>query len=438
MDPKPNVLVVGHIRAQTLRELRAALPGRSVTRFRLTPENGHPGSAVPDSGDELADPGAEPEHQTDDEPAPQAGGPPAQAVPAESQPGIEPERVDLSTLQRNLEQRLEADPSIHYLLALGREAQELLTGTLRHRDDVYGFGNVAALKRCLQRGIEPDLSPLAGRLVSPAHVYEALPVTGRRRRGRRVLIGPDNHWGLATTLKGAIDAADVDLYAEAVAVGSAWPAPDALTQADWSVPEVRAALKRSLRRCTHFLATSDTPALPIRRRVRRASLAGFGHPTGTLSLDPRSSAWLPFPLPQGIWAERGSVDDRPRVLLLSDELPDGLPTLGDVTVQSLRDVPAVLQLPTARAAAIVVDLRSRPLPDPPVLAAMVNGATVISDLSDFEGVPFRARGADPWAVLQAELESGAGSPDEETRAYVREHHDGTATVATLMRHWRLS
>lgn len=359
---------------------------------------------------------------------------------------------------RNLKRRLRDHPEIKYALAIGEDAQRVLRSTLQDRTDVIGFGSVGALKRCVQRSTAIDLSDLGDRLVDPAYTFEAVaaaapPVSSTPSRVR-LLVGPDNQFGLATSLAQAVATHRPEISAISLSIGEAgFPADIMVSERDWESTEVRRKIRADTRSATHVLVTSDGAEFSGKRRARKRYLSGFTADSVVnpdFALDPRTSSehspWLPLVVPAGLLARRLRVSDTPArsLIIQSGSLSYGaarrLAAVGQFGMSELidvHDVDPVLRLQVAATCAFVLDLRQRPSPDAIVLAALAGGAIVVTDFSDWHGPveapPHTPRGSDAIVSLTQALASTSMLEDQRTasKEYVRLHHDGRRTVGAL-------
>ena len=381
------------------------------------------------------------------------------ALTGQTDPYVRPEKA--------LNQTLTDCPEINAVLALDADAQRIAHRALTDRTSVVGFGHLDPLVRAVKRSLILSLDDSANRLVDFRHVYEAEGDVDRGRPDRtavspHLVVGPGNLDGMATSIANAVAGGEL-ASAASFAIGEVGsPADVMLSSADWGVDSIRRGVRTELRSASHALITDpDLIDLFDAAHTKVSVLNRHGataNPKAGFTTDPAlvgpGCSWLPVPLPAGVFAvEPGPLSQRPRVLVIADgNLPPtaksdlaSVHASGAAQILNLADLPDPIRLQTGATCDFVLDLRDEPACEPPVVAALANGARLISDLtrwpSQIPQPPHVERGIDPARTLTQVLSSAdrgadpaaadVADPGSAGVEYARKYHDGQHTLAVL-------
>lgn len=416
-DPRGDVLFVGRtLPRQTVAQFRSRLADCTLHVLDLDdlavqPAEPRPAADAP-GGAEAATGTEAPVGQ--EAPAGQSSAVTA-GFPPESDAAVE-----------TIEQLLAEHPRITSLLAGSRWAARDIWRVVRDRPGYLAFTHIDNLERARRTGVHPDTGPVGRRRFSHLFAFEfggEEPVTWRADARVRLLIGPGNHHGRASGwARAARRIRGVD--AIALSVGPYGFAADLMaTPVDWDTPAVRDRLLAFVATATHVLiddAPADQVAALAEAARGRVSLAGGGR--------------LPVAVPP---APRPALqpDRRPHAVVIGRGRPD-LPASWRVT--RLAPVPRSLWVLRALTADVLIDTRTPAWLDVPVVAAMAQGAVLVSELPSRRG-PLRRRVPHLTSAAEAAFSDPAAMLrlSEESIGYARSRHSDRAVARQLRRMLRV-
>ena len=363
--------------------------------------------------------------------------------------------------ERRLQGRLRDLPSGSVALAMGSPAQRVLQATLHGVPEVVGFDSPLALKLFLQRQQTADLTPARGRLLDSGFTYEAVEAAVPRFEDasstRMLLVAASNQYGEATSIATAVTTFG-DFPTTSLSTGSSGaPADLMVSTADKEQAAIQEELSAVVGHASHLLLTPEVAGLiGDRHGNSTARLLDFGveepsasdPETTDFTSDPRRvserTAWLPIVIPGGIRTPSTRIESTVRVAFVSSgslgwEMARLLSWVGVATGSRLINLTAVdqvIRLQTAASADFCLDLRATPDPDAEVLAALAGGAVLISEFRDWSAEvpppPHLERGNNPIQVLWHALTAFDPSvTSQDGRNYILKHHDGRRTTSAL-------